>query len=56
MNNINNINNRVLVIYGPNMNLIGLRSNKEKSLLTLDKLSKHIKTQSKFLTIKKLFK
>jgi len=52
MNSINNINNRVLVIYGPNMNLIGLRSNKEKGRLTLDKLSKHIKAQSKFLTIK----
>tara|TARA_B100001123_G_scaffold124959_1_gene145595 strand:- start:290 stop:718 length:429 start_codon:yes stop_codon:yes gene_type:complete len=52
MKTINNINSRVLIIYGPNMNLLSLLSKEKKRRLTLDRLSKHIKAHSKLLTIK----
>jgi len=34
---------RLLVIYGPNMNLYGLRSSKKGERITLDKINRHIR-------------
>ena len=33
----------ILILQGPNLNLLGLRSSKTKSRLTLDRLNKGIK-------------
>ena len=35
--------NKILVIFGPNMNLIGLRKRDGKTRVTLDKLSRHLR-------------
>ena len=37
----------ILILQGPNLNLLGLRSSKKKSRLTLDKLNRHIRSFSK---------
>ena len=37
----------ILILQGPNLNLLGLKSSKKKSRLTLDKLNKQIRSFSK---------
>ena len=37
----------ILVIHGPNLNLIGLQSSKNKHRLTLDKLNKELKLHAR---------
>ena len=37
----------ILILQGPNLNLLGLKSSKKGSRLTLDKLNKHIRSFSK---------
>ena len=37
----------ILILQGPNLNLLGLKSSKKKSRLTLDKLNKEIRSFSK---------
>jgi len=37
----------ILILQGPNLNLLGLKSSKKKSRLTLDKLNKQIRNFSK---------
>ena len=34
---------KILIIHGPNMNLIGLRDIKQNNMLTLDKINSHIR-------------
>ena len=36
-------NHKILIIHGPNMNLLGLRKSGDKGGITLDKLNRHIK-------------
>ena len=38
---------KLLIIHGPNMNLIGLWSSKNNSNMTLDKINRHIKKYNK---------
>ena len=40
-------NNKILVIHGPNMNLIGLRKQEEGDKITLDKLNRHLRKTSR---------
>ena len=44
--NINNDNNKILVIHGPNMNLIGHQIIYKSSNITLDKINKHLRKTS----------
>ena len=37
----------ILILQGPNLNLLGLKSSKKESRLTLDKLNKQIRSFSK---------
>ena len=37
----------ILILQGPNLNLLGLKSSNKKSRLTLDKLNKQIRNFSK---------
>ena len=41
----------ILFLQGPNLNLLGIKSVKTKSKLTLDKLNKAVKKESKELDI-----
>ena len=50
--NINKENNKILVIHGPNMNLIGQRDLKENNMLTLDKINSHIRKHIRNKNIK----
>ena len=49
-----NFNNeiKVLIIHGPNMNLLGLRTKQNKSKITLDKLNNFLKKEAKKRNIK----
>ena len=38
---------KILVIYGPNLNLLGLLSNKKNKRVTIDRLSSYIKKEAK---------
>ena len=38
---------KILVIYGPNMNLLGLKNLKKGQRITLDKISQHIRKTAK---------
>ena len=44
--NINNDNKKILVIHGPNMNLIGHQIIYKSSNITLDKINKHLRKTS----------
>ena len=43
---------KILIIHGPNMNLIGLRDLKENNMLTLDKINSHIRKHIRNKNIK----
>ena len=45
----------ILILQGPNLNLLGLKSAQMKERLTLDKLNKKIKTEIKFQNIQLKF-
>ena len=38
---------KILIIHGPNMNLLGLRKRGDKSRITLDKLNRHIRKSAR---------
>ena len=43
------VKHKILVIYGPNMNLLGLKNLEEGQRITLDKISQHIRKTAKSL-------
>ena len=43
------VKHKILVIYGPNMNLLGLKNLEEGQRITLDKISQHIRKIAKNL-------
>ena len=47
---------KILIIYGPNMNLFGLWASKNKQTMTLDKVNRHIKKyiKTKDIQLKKI--
>ena len=44
---IKTINHKILVIHGPNMNLIGLKTAGDGKRITLDKLNRHLRKTAK---------
>ena len=46
-NTINTTNKKILVIHGPNMNLLGLRKIENCERITLDKLNRHLRKKAK---------
>ena len=49
---VENIKKIILVIHGPNLNLIGIQSSKNKTQITLDKINYALRIKARKLNIK----
>ncbi|MAJ45017.1 MAG: hypothetical protein CMF96_09790 [Candidatus Marinimicrobia bacterium] len=47
--------NKILILHGPNMNYIGLKSTKNGSRITIDKIDRSIRRKAKILNIEVKF-